>query len=49
MPAQIIQIMAFTQIMAIWTPAITLKDHLNSMPNLVDLQYTNTGDVPWVH
>ena len=28
MPAQIIQMMAFTQIMAIWTPEISLQDHL---------------------
>ncbi len=27
MPAQIIQMMAFTQIMVIWTPGITLQDH----------------------
>ncbi len=30
MPVQIIQMMAFTQIMANWTPAITLYDHLNA-------------------
>ncbi len=29
MPAKIIQMMAFSKIMAIWTPAITLWDHLN--------------------
>ncbi len=28
MPAQIIQMMAFTQIVAILTPRITLQDHL---------------------
>ncbi len=28
-PAQIIQTMVCTQIMAIWTPATTLQDHLN--------------------
>ena len=27
MPAQIMQMMAFTQIMAIWTPLITIWDH----------------------
>ena len=30
MPVQIIQMMAFTQIMAIWTSWITLQDHLKS-------------------
>ncbi len=34
MPAQIIQMMAVTRIMAIWTPAITLQDHL---------KFENTG------
>ncbi len=29
MPAQFIQMMAFTQIMDIWTPGITVWDHLN--------------------
>ena len=31
MPAQIIQMMAFTRIMAIWTPAITLWAHLKRL------------------
>ncbi len=30
MPAQIIQMMVCTQIMAIWTPATTLQDHLKT-------------------
>ncbi len=29
MSAQTIWMMTFTQIMAIWTPGITLQDHLN--------------------
>ena len=37
MPAEIIWIMAFTQIMAIWTPAITLQDHLNSCQQSINL------------
>ncbi len=31
MPAQIIQTMAFTQIMAIWRPGRSLEDHLKSV------------------
>ncbi len=27
--------MAFTQIMAIWTPGITLQDHLNRKPHII--------------
>ncbi len=30
-PAKIIQMMAFTQIIAIWTPEISLQDHLNDL------------------
>ncbi len=36
MPAQIIQMMVCTQIMAIWTPATTLQDHLK-IPLIISL------------
>ena len=31
MPEKIIQMMTFTQIMAIWTPATTLYDHIKAL------------------
>ena len=42
MPAQIIQMVAFTQFMDIWTPGITLLDHLKQK-NYLKL-IANTSD-----
>ncbi len=37
MPAKIVKMRAFTQIMAIWTPEITLWDHLKGLRNVETL------------
>ncbi len=45
MPAQIIQTLAFTQIMVIWTPCTTPEDHLKttqSSKGVQTFQYCNT-------
>ncbi len=45
MPAQIIQMMTFTRIMAIWTPAITPQDHLKKyLRGLICILRTSTPD-----